>query len=74
MLSTEEKSYCSLCDNITQHYVVLVRKQHKKHEKDAESFWKGFFAGWFLGPFIASMDEFERHSICSVCGMKKVED
>ena len=74
MISTEEKLYCSSCDKITKHYVVLVRKSPGKDEKESESFWKGFVAGWFLGPFVASMNEFERHSICSLCGTQTVDD
>lgn len=72
-----ETHYCSACDADTSHVLVLVRKESPFKEaknRKTKEFLAGVLKGWALGPFIASMDEFERHLICEKCGNKIIED
>ncbi|WGV98331.1 hypothetical protein QF117_05620 [Vibrio sp. YMD68] len=72
-----ETHHCANCSADTDHVVVLVRKQSafkgQKNRKIKE-FFAGFIKGSALGAFVASMDEFERHLVCKICGEKRVED
>ncbi len=71
-----EVHHCSICNEDTEHVVILVRKKSKfidQKNRGIKEFFAGFIKSWALGPFLASMDEFERHLVCKVCGEKNIE-
>ncbi|MCF7481538.1 hypothetical protein L3V31_07330 [Vibrio sp. J1-1] len=68
---------CAACRTKSKHITVLVRKPspfsgsiHRKYKE----FIAGLIKGWAVGPFLASMDEFSRHTICERCGHKTIEN
>lgn len=76
MANVLEIQHCHKCQTNTEHVVVLVRKQSPfKHQKNSQfkDFLAGFVKSYMLGAFVASMDEFERHLICTRCGEKRIE-
>ncbi len=76
MAHSTEIQHCHKCQSDTEHVVVLVRKQSPfKNQENSQfkDFLTGFIKSSMLGAFVASMDEFERHLICSHCGEKRIE-
>lgn len=72
-----ENRFCGQCNHDTKHLVVLVRKESPyqgQKNKSLKDFFAGLLKGWMLGPFVAEMDEYERHLICEVCGSKTIQD
>ncbi|MDD1780070.1 hypothetical protein LRP49_02555 [Enterovibrio sp. ZSDZ35] len=76
MLHQIESYPCTACHITSKHITVLIRNpspfQGAKDQKRKE-FIAGLIKGWAVGPFLASMDEFSRHTICENCGRKTIE-
>jgi protein-arginine kinase activator protein McsA len=68
-----ESHYCKTCATETNHVIVLVRKTNRNTSKFME-FLTGFITSRAVGPFLAAMDEFERHRVCERCGTKEIEE
>ncbi|GGA71021.1 hypothetical protein GCM10011369_10930 [Neiella marina] len=76
-MTSKEKRHCQPCNQETSHVVVLVRKESAfagDEKQSTKEFIAGLIKGWAVGPFLAEMDDFERHLICECCGQKTVED
>ncbi|MFV8452305.1 hypothetical protein ACNO65_19925 [Vibrio campbellii] len=77
MLHQIDKYQCSACNLKSKHITVLIRNPSPfagvKHQKRKE-FIAGLIKGWAVGPFLASIDEFSRHTICENCGIKTIEN
>ncbi|NOH78632.1 hypothetical protein F0231_02645 [Vibrio sp. RE86] len=72
MLTTKETQHCTQCDAKTTHIVVLVRDEPKQNS--FSDFLGGLIKSSAVGAFEASMDDFQRHSICEQCGKKTIND